>query len=159
MKIESIRLKNFKTFRDVHLSDIPPFLVVVGANGAGKSTLLQSLFRETNIISGEIWVHDTRIDRMPGYMAAKLGISISPQGRRILPNLTVLRDSAAKANERQGALVLDGLEFANGVTLALVVALAAAGLFMAWTRTALPRLLRDMALLLRHCRQGGAASG
>ena len=34
-----------------------------------------------------------------------------------LPNLTVLRDSAAKANERQGALVLDGLEFANGVTL------------------------------------------
>ncbi len=39
MKIESIRLKNFKTFRDVHLEDIPSFLVVVGANGAGKTTL------------------------------------------------------------------------------------------------------------------------
>lgn len=39
MKIESIRLKNFKAFRDVHLKDIPPFLVVVGANGTGKSTL------------------------------------------------------------------------------------------------------------------------
>lgn len=39
MKIESIRLKNFKTFRDVHLQDVPPFLVVVGANGTGKSTL------------------------------------------------------------------------------------------------------------------------
>jgi predicted ATPase len=39
MKIESIRLQNFKTFRDVHLRDIPPFLVVVGANGTGKSTL------------------------------------------------------------------------------------------------------------------------
>ena len=39
MKIESIRLKNFKTFRDVHLSDMPSFLVVVGANGAGKTTL------------------------------------------------------------------------------------------------------------------------
>lgn len=39
MKIESIRLKNFKTFRDVHLKDIPPFLVVVGANGTGKTTL------------------------------------------------------------------------------------------------------------------------
>jgi predicted ATPase len=39
MKIESIRLKNFKVFKDVHLTDIPPFLVVVGANGAGKSTL------------------------------------------------------------------------------------------------------------------------
>jgi predicted ATPase len=39
MKIESIRLKNFKAFRDVHLQDIPSFLVVVGANGSGKSTL------------------------------------------------------------------------------------------------------------------------
>lgn len=39
MKIESIRLKNFKTFRDVHLKDIPSFLVIVGANGSGKSTL------------------------------------------------------------------------------------------------------------------------
>jgi predicted ATPase len=39
MKIESIRLKNFKAFRDVHLKNIPPFLVVVGANGSGKSTL------------------------------------------------------------------------------------------------------------------------
>ena len=39
MKIESIRLKNYKVFRDVHLTDIPSFLVVVGANGSGKSTL------------------------------------------------------------------------------------------------------------------------
>lgn len=39
MKIESIRLKNFKTFRDVHIKDIPSFLVIVGANGSGKSTL------------------------------------------------------------------------------------------------------------------------
>jgi predicted ATPase len=39
MKIESIRLKNFKAFRDVHLKDLPAFLVVVGANGAGKTTL------------------------------------------------------------------------------------------------------------------------
>lgn len=39
MKIESIRLKNFKVFRDVELKNIPSFLVVVGANGSGKSTL------------------------------------------------------------------------------------------------------------------------
>lgn len=39
MKIESIRLKNYKVFRDVYLTDIPSFLVVVGANGSGKSTL------------------------------------------------------------------------------------------------------------------------
>lgn len=39
MKIESIRLRNFKTFRDFHLKEIPSFLVVVGANGTGKTTL------------------------------------------------------------------------------------------------------------------------
>lgn len=39
MRIESITLKNFKTFKDVHINEIPPFLVVIGANGSGKSTL------------------------------------------------------------------------------------------------------------------------
>ncbi|MDE2267793.1 MAG: AAA family ATPase [Betaproteobacteria bacterium] len=39
MKIESIRLKNYKAFKDVHLTQIPAFLVVVGANGSGKTTL------------------------------------------------------------------------------------------------------------------------
>jgi len=39
MRIESIRLKNYKAFRDANLKDIPPFLVVVGANGSGKTTL------------------------------------------------------------------------------------------------------------------------
>ncbi len=39
MKIETIRLKNFKVFQDVAFQEIPSFCVVVGANGSGKSTL------------------------------------------------------------------------------------------------------------------------
>lgn len=39
MKIEFIRLKNFRAFRDLTLRDIPDFCVLVGANGTGKSTL------------------------------------------------------------------------------------------------------------------------
>jgi predicted ATPase len=39
MRIESIRLKNFRAFRDVSMRDIPGFCVLVGANGTGKSTL------------------------------------------------------------------------------------------------------------------------
>lgn len=39
MKLESIKLKNFKAFRNVHIKDIPAFCVVVGANGSGKTTL------------------------------------------------------------------------------------------------------------------------
>ncbi|OGQ90709.1 MAG: chromosome segregation protein SMC [Deltaproteobacteria bacterium RIFOXYA12_FULL_58_15] len=39
MRVESIRLRNFRAFRDVHMRDIPGFCVLVGANGTGKSTL------------------------------------------------------------------------------------------------------------------------
>ena len=39
MHIETIRLKNFKAFRNVTITDIPRFCVFVGANGSGKSTL------------------------------------------------------------------------------------------------------------------------
>jgi branched-chain amino acid transport system ATP-binding protein len=64
-------------------------VAVVGRNGAGKTTLLMSVFRETNILQGEIRVGSARVDGLPGYAAAKLGVAISPQGRRILPNLTI----------------------------------------------------------------------
>ena len=78
-------------------------VAVVGRNGAGKSTLLLSVFRETTVASGAIWVREKRIDRLPGYAAAKLGISISPQGRRILPNLTVRENLLlSKATGRKG---------------------------------------------------------
>ena len=39
MQIESIRLKNFKSFKNATMLDIPNYCVVVGANGSGKSTL------------------------------------------------------------------------------------------------------------------------
>ncbi len=39
MRIETIRLKNFKAFKDIDMRNIPSFCVVVGANGTGKSTL------------------------------------------------------------------------------------------------------------------------
>jgi len=39
MKIEEIRLRNFRAFKDVTLRDLPSFVVVIGANGTGKSTL------------------------------------------------------------------------------------------------------------------------
>ena len=38
MKLESLRIKNFRAFKDVAMTDIPSFCVLVGANGVGKST-------------------------------------------------------------------------------------------------------------------------
>lgn len=39
MKIESMRLRNFKAFQNAELKDLPNFCVFVGANGSGKSTI------------------------------------------------------------------------------------------------------------------------
>ena len=39
MKIEQIRIKNFRAFKDITMKDIPRFAVIIGSNGSGKSTL------------------------------------------------------------------------------------------------------------------------
>lgn len=39
MKIEKIKIENFKVFRNVEITDLSNFSVFLGANGAGKSTL------------------------------------------------------------------------------------------------------------------------
>lgn len=39
MRIHSIRLQNYKVFKEILLEDLPPLCVFVGANGSGKSTL------------------------------------------------------------------------------------------------------------------------
>ena len=39
MGIETVRLENFKSFKDAELRNLPRFCVLVGANGSGKTTL------------------------------------------------------------------------------------------------------------------------
>ena len=39
MHLKSLSIKNFKSLQNVHLKDVPGFMVLVGANGTGKSTL------------------------------------------------------------------------------------------------------------------------
>ena len=40
MRVHSIRVKNFKTFQDAQMKDIPNFAVLIGANGTGKTTFI-----------------------------------------------------------------------------------------------------------------------
>ncbi len=43
MKIESIRLKNFKAFKDLEIKGLPNLMILVGANGTGKSSFFDVL--------------------------------------------------------------------------------------------------------------------
>ena len=83
-------------------------VAVVGKNGAGKSTLLNSFFGGTTIKGGTIEVGGTALEKLPGYRAPKEGVTISPQGRLILPHLTVQENlQLGAASRRRGHWTLD----------------------------------------------------
>jgi branched-chain amino acid transport system ATP-binding protein len=76
--------------RDVNLQiEEGEAVAVVGKNGAGKSTLLMSFFGGTTISGGSIEVGGVALQKLPAYRAAMQGVTLSPQGRMILPHLTV----------------------------------------------------------------------
>ncbi|MDD4353617.1 MAG: ABC transporter ATP-binding protein [Candidatus Nanoarchaeia archaeon] len=62
---------------------------IIGPNGAGKSTLLKSIFNICDVYSGEILFKGNSISHLPTYDLILEGISYSPQGRHIFPDLTV----------------------------------------------------------------------
>jgi len=50
LRIEQIRLKNFKVFQDVVLKDLQPFTVFVGANGSGKGPFTNYRFNSGGVV-------------------------------------------------------------------------------------------------------------
>ena len=62
---------------------------VLGANGAGKSTLLQAVSGLLPIGSGSVFFRGEELNRVPPHEIVRKGISLSPEGRRVFPTLTV----------------------------------------------------------------------
>lgn len=64
MKIERIRLRNFRALHDVELKDIPPLAVFVGENGSGKSTLFQVFYFLKNALTHNV---NIAMQKLGGY--------------------------------------------------------------------------------------------
>ena len=64
-------------------------VAVIGANGAGKSTLLRTISGLLRPRGGAIAFDGVRVDHLPPYDVAALGIAHVPEGRRVLPEMTV----------------------------------------------------------------------
>jgi ABC-type branched-subunit amino acid transport system ATPase component len=64
-------------------------VTLIGANGAGKSTLVTSIFGAPRISSGRILFKGEDITRVASHKVSRLGIALSPEGRRIFPRMTV----------------------------------------------------------------------
>jgi len=62
---------------------------IIGANGAGKTTLLRSIMGLKEIADGKIIFKDQEITELSAHERAKLGISLSFEGGRILKTLSV----------------------------------------------------------------------
>ena len=76
--------------RDVDLSvKAAEMVCLIGRNGVGKTTLLKSLIGLLRPRSGEVLLNGAGLDRQAPYQRARAGIGYVPQGREIIPQLSV----------------------------------------------------------------------
>lgn len=64
-------------------------VTLIGGNGAGKTTTLNTICGITPPRSGQIWLNDQEITRLPPHKIVELGVIQVPEGRKIFTRLTV----------------------------------------------------------------------
>jgi len=82
---------------EVHEGEI---VTLIGANGAGKSTMLRSINGLNHPRRGSIVFRGTDITREPPHDVVRLGISQSPEGRKLFPRMSVLENLEMGAFQR-----------------------------------------------------------
>ena len=76
--------------RDVDLSVLAGQMVcLIGRNGVGKTTLLKTIMGLLSPRTGEIFFGDRPLTKLTCDRRAKLGIGYVPQGREIIPRVSV----------------------------------------------------------------------
>lgn len=83
---------------------------IIGSNGAGKSTLLRSLSGLLRPRTGQIQFLGQKIDGLSPDTIVHLGMSHSPEGRRIFTNMSVQENLQLGAFIRQDADIAADME-------------------------------------------------
>jgi multiple sugar transport system ATP-binding protein len=87
--------KSFGQFRALHSIDLTvedrEFLVLLGASGCGKTTLLRIVAGLDSPTTGEVWIGERRVDRLP---PRARGIAMVFQNYAVFPHLTVYENIA-----------------------------------------------------------------
>jgi len=79
-------------------------VALLGRNGAGKSTAMKAIMGLVPPASGEVSFYGQRIERLPPYRIARLGLGYVPEERRIFTELTVMENlEVGRQAPRQGA--------------------------------------------------------
>ena len=86
----SVRYGGIEALRGVDIKvDAGETVVIVGANGAGKSSLMNAVIGMVPVSSGRLVFAGDDITSTSTPKRAKMGIRISPEGRRVFANLTI----------------------------------------------------------------------
>ena len=75
-------------------------VTLLGANGAGKTTTLRSINGLNRPRRGTITFAGQEITTIPAHRIVKLGISQSPEGRKLFPRMTVVENLEMGAFQR-----------------------------------------------------------
>ena len=84
-------------------------VTLIGSNGAGKTTTLMTICGNPRLRTGKISFEGEDISNLHTHMIMRKGIAISPEGRRVFPDLNVLE------NLKMGAFFLNREEIEAGV--------------------------------------------
>jgi branched-chain amino acid transport system ATP-binding protein len=63
---------------------------LIGSNGAGKTTTMKAIIGLKPVSSGEIYFDGERVDGVAAPQRVGRGIALSPEGRRVFPQMSVL---------------------------------------------------------------------
>ena len=95
LKIENLQVNygGIQALRGISM-EVPDGKIVtlIGTNGAGKSTTLRTISGLVKAASGSIQWNDEEILGKPIDKIVTSGIAMSPEGRRVFPDMTVLEN-------------------------------------------------------------------
>lgn len=67
-------------------------VTLIGSNGAGKTTLMMTVCGTPRASSGQVMFEGNDITACPTHEIMRMGLAISPEGRRVFPSLTVIEN-------------------------------------------------------------------
>jgi branched-chain amino acid transport system ATP-binding protein len=105
-----VRYGAIHTVRGVSLAvERGEIVALLGPNGAGKSSILNACLGLAPRSGGSIAFDGAPIARLPTEIIVRRGLTLTPEGRRVFPRLTVLENlkigAAAEAKLRQASAV------------------------------------------------------
>jgi len=78
-----------KIFLEVKEKEV---VALIGANGSGKTTILKTICGLVRLTTGKIWFLQRRIDSLPTYEIAQMGLILVPEGKNLFQSMSVMEN-------------------------------------------------------------------